>query len=165
MITGATRPENKTARAVKLVQNYLKEKYPQISLTTVNPNDFTLDFDNHDQNPEYLKLVSEANALIILTPEYNHGYPGKLKSLLDCAFKEYKDKHVLLGGVSDGPFGGARAIENLSPIIKCFSMIMSKADMIFPTIDKIIDADGKSLDAEHYSRVTKVIDEFIVRVS
>lgn len=165
LITGATRPNNNTQRAVKLVQKYFAQKYPEIELKTVSPNDYPMPYDDKEGNPEYENIVNWANALIILSPEYNHGYPGRLKTLLDSTNKPYHYKHVLLGGVSDGPFGGARMIENLSPIIKNFRMYMSKDDMIFPNIDKKVSIEGEALDQELYSRITKVIDDFIVRIS
>lgn len=165
LISGATRPGNMTNRAVKLVCDYIKSKYPNVDLTLVSPADYKLEYDDKNQNPDYINLVNDSTAFIIITPEYNHGYPGKLKSLLDCAFNEYKGKPVLLGGVSDGPFGGARAIENLSPVMKCLSLVMSKNDLIFPNINKIIDENGNSLDPQHYERVTKTIDEFIIRAN
>ncbi len=150
LISGATRPNNNTARAVKLVQKYFASAHPDIALKIVSPNDFKIEFDDHsDQDPRYTQLVNEANAFIILSPEYNHGYPGRLKSLLDSTYKGYNYKHVLIGGVSDGPFGGARMIENLSSVLKCFRMYMNKDDLIFPNVDKILDLDGNDSDSEH----------------
>src|SRR5947209_3765710 len=38
------------------------------------------------------ETIKKADALLIVSPEYNHGYPGELKLLLDSALKEYENK-------------------------------------------------------------------------
>ena len=53
----------------------------------------------------------ERDGLVVVTPEYNHGYPGVLKSVLDLLLKEYIHKAVAFVGVSAGPWGGTRVIE------------------------------------------------------
>ena len=55
--------------------------------------------------------VAEADGYVIVTPEYNHGYPGVLKNALDRAFVEWNNKPV--GFVSYGSVGGARVVEQL----------------------------------------------------
>src|SRR5437867_9452021 len=49
--------------------------------------------------------MNRADALVIVAPEYNHGYPGLLKHVLDSCLKEYIHKAVGIVGVSAGPFG------------------------------------------------------------
>ena len=53
-----------------------------------------------------------ADAFVIVAPEYNHGYPGILKHVLDTNLKEYIHKAVGIVGVSAGPFGGTRGTGN-----------------------------------------------------
>jgi NAD(P)H-dependent FMN reductase len=58
------------------------------------------------------RRLGDADAFVIVTPEYNHGYPGELKLLIDSAFSEWQAKPVAFvsyGGVS----GGLRAVEQL----------------------------------------------------
>ena len=58
------------------------------------------------KDPAFSATVERADALILIVPEYNHGYPGLLKHALDMNMKEYIHKAVGLCGVSAGPFGG-----------------------------------------------------------
>ena len=67
------------------------------------------------KDPEFSEKMSWADALVIVAPEYNHGYPGLLKHVLDTNLKEYIHKAVGIVGVSAGVFGGARVIQNLIP--------------------------------------------------
>jgi multimeric flavodoxin WrbA len=59
------------------------------------------------KNPDFSAKMDRADALVIISPEYNHGYSGLLKHVLDSCLKEYIHKAVGIAGVSAGPFGGA----------------------------------------------------------
>ena len=58
--------------------------------------------------------IADGDAFIIVTPEYNHGYPAVLKNALDYVYKEWNRKAV--GFVSYGSVGGARSIEQLREV-------------------------------------------------
>lgn len=94
-------------------------------------------------------IADAADAFIIVTPEYNHGYPGVLKNALDWLFPEYKNKPVGLVGVSNGLVGGARAIEHLRPIIENFTMFAVRETVMFRKAQDVFDKDGKLLDASY----------------
>ncbi len=51
-------------------------------------------------------IVERCKGFIIVTPEYNHGYPGELKLFLDQLYKEYANKVVRIVSVSNGLWGG-----------------------------------------------------------
>ncbi|MFC4126048.1 NADPH-dependent FMN reductase [Nocardia rhizosphaerae] len=59
--------------------------------------------------------LATADAFVIVTPEYNHSYPGSLKNLIDSHHVEWQAKpvgFVSYGGIS----GGLRAVEHLRPV-------------------------------------------------
>lgn len=96
-------------------------------------------------------IADKADAFIIVTPEYNHGYPGVLKNALDWLYPEFAHKPVGLVGVSNGLVGGARVIEQLRPIIENFSMFGVRETVMFKNIQDVFDSGGKLLD-ERYSK-------------
>jgi NAD(P)H-dependent FMN reductase len=59
----------------------------------------------------WAEKIAPADAFVVVTPEYNHGYPAVLKNALDHLFPEWARKPI--GFVSYGSVGGARAIEQL----------------------------------------------------
>ena len=59
------------------------------------------------QGAEFSAKMNKADALVVVSPEYNHGYSGLLKHVLDSCLKEYIHKAVGIVGVSAGPFGGS----------------------------------------------------------
>lgn len=58
--------------------------------------------------------IAESDAFIIVTPEYNHGYPASLKNNIDYLYKEWNNKPVCF--VSYGSTGGARVIQQLREV-------------------------------------------------
>lgn len=63
---------------------------------------------------KFARKISEADAYVIVTPEYNHGYPGTLKNALDAIFGEWSRKPVAFVGY--GSAGGSRAVEQLRQV-------------------------------------------------
>ena len=105
--------------------------------------------------------MSRADGLVIVTPEYNHGYPGLLKHALDTNLKEYIHKAVGLCGVSAGGFGGTRVVENLLPVLRELGLVTIFWDGNFSAAHKLFDASGKILDDSYASRVDKFLKELI----
>jgi NAD(P)H-dependent FMN reductase len=105
--------------------------------------------------------VARADGLVIVTPEYNHGYPGLLKHVLDTNLKEYIHKAVGICGVSAGGFGGTRVIENLLPVMRELGLVTIFWDGNFSGVQKIFDAEGKLLDQSYVKRIDKFLGELI----
>ena len=69
---------------------------------------------------EWSQFISSCAALVILTPEYNGGYPGELKNALDQLFHEWSKKPVTV--ISYGGGGGGRAATQLTDLVKNLQM-------------------------------------------
>ena len=113
------------------------------------------------KDPEFSATVMRADALIIVVPEYNHGYPGLLKHILDTNLKEYIHKAVGICGVSAGPFGGTRVIENLLPVMRELGLVTIFWDGNFSNVQKIFDESGKLLEEAYIKRLDKFLMELI----
>ncbi len=115
------------------------EERAEIETELFDVRDFDLPKDDYgqtlkDQFPEWRDAVIRADGLVIVTPEYNHGYPGSLKSVLDLLLKEYIHKAVALVGVSAGPFGGTRVVEACVPMVRELGLAVTFTDLNFPLI-------------------------------
>src|SRR5437762_14107972 len=113
------------------------------------------------KDPSFSALVQRADALILVVPEYNHGYPGLLKHALDMNLAEYVHKAVGICGVSAGPFGGARMIENLLPVMRELGLVMIFEDVNFGKVGTLFDERGTLLDANFVRRVDAFLNELI----
>src|SRR5207248_9047315 len=83
------------------------------------------------KDPAFSDLVKGADGLILVVPEYTHGYPGLLKHALDMNLEEYIHKAVGICGVSAGVFGGARVIEALLPVMRELGLVTIFNDVNF----------------------------------
>jgi NAD(P)H-dependent FMN reductase len=109
----------------------------------------------------FSSLVARADALVIVTPEYNHGYPGLLKHLLDTNLKEYIHKAVGICGVSAGGFGGTRVIENMLPVMRELGLVTIFWDGNFSAAHTLFDESGALLDASYVKRIDKFLKELV----
>jgi len=62
---------------------------------------------------DFASKIKSAEGILIVTPEYNGGYPSALKNVIDLLYEEWHRKPVAIATVSDGPFGGSQVITSL----------------------------------------------------
>jgi NAD(P)H-dependent FMN reductase len=76
----------------------------------------------HDHTKAWSQRVARADAFVLVTPEYNHGYPAALKNALDFLYREWNHKPV--GFVSyGGVAAGTRAVALLKPVVLALQMV------------------------------------------
>jgi len=121
----------------------------------------TTDAGENIKDAQFSATVVRADALIIVAPEYNHGYPGLLKHVLDTNLKEYIHKAVGICGVSAGGFGGTRVIQNLLPVMRELGLVTIFWDGNFSSVQNIFDASGRLLDQAYIKRIDKFLKELI----
>jgi NAD(P)H-dependent FMN reductase len=110
---------------------------------------------------DFAVKMDKADALVIVSPEYNHGYSGLLKHVLDSCLKEYIHKAVGIVGVSAGPFGGARVIQNLLPVMRELGLVTIFWDVNFSSVQKAFSPEGVLLDDSYIRRIDKFLKELI----
>ncbi len=120
IIVGTTRKGRLTENVAKFVYEETKKK-PGVETELIDILKINLPVDDAGEQIKdfyFSEVVNKADGLIIVTPEYNHGYPGMLKHLFDSNLKEYIHKAAGICGVSARSFGGTRVIENLLPVLR-----------------------------------------------
>ena len=114
------------------------------------------------KDPKFSATVTRADGLILVVPEYNHSFPGLLKHVLDSNLKEYIHKAAGICGVSAGPFGGARMIQSLVPVLRELGLVTIFWDVYFGSAGKLFDpATGNITDPAYSGRVKKFVDELV----
>ncbi len=116
IVLGTTREDNKSQHVAKYLTDFAN-KGGDFKATLFDPADASIAHDG-EKDPAYTKLTEEADAFLFVVPEYNHGYPGTLKLVIDSELKNYIHKPAAVAGVSAGRYGGVRAIVNLMPVIR-----------------------------------------------
>ena len=92
---------------------------------------------------DFAEKIKSSDAVLIVTPEYNGGYPASLKNAIDLLYVEWYHKPVAIATVSDGVFGGTQVITSLQ-----FTLWKMKALMVpalFP-VPKVKDAFNENGD-------------------
>jgi NAD(P)H-dependent FMN reductase len=142
------------------------QKRTDIETMLFDVADFALPHDDYGQGikdrfPEWRDTIIKADGLVIVTPEYNHGYPGTLKGVLDLLLKEYIHKAVAFVGVSAGPWGGTRVIEAMVTMVRELGLAVTFTDLNFPKVQKTFDAEGRLLDEAFEKRAKEFLDELV----
>jgi len=80
------------------------------------------------------EILKNTQGFIIVSPEYNHSFPGELKLFLDEFYEEFNYKPVGICGVSSGKLGGARMVESLRLVLIEFMMIPLRNAVYFSNV-------------------------------
>ena len=166
ILLGTNRKDRQSENVTRWVFGKMQERGEDIETKLFDVRDFDLPRDDYGTAlgkdfPEWRDAIIRADGLVIVTPEYNHGYPGILKSVLDLLLKEYIHKAVAFVGVSAGPWGGTRVIEACVPMVRELGLAVTFSDLNFPQAQNKFDENGKLLDEAYEKRVTGFLDELV----
>lgn len=112
------------------------------------------------KDPQFAETMNRADALVIVAPEYNHGYPGILKHVLDTNLPEYIHKAAGVVGVSAGIFGGARMIQDLLPVLRELGLVTIFWDVNVNNVRSRFDESGTLVD-DSFLSIDKFLDELL----
>ena len=165
VLLGTNRKERNSIHPAKWLVGEM-EKRAEIETRLFDVSDFALPQDDYGQAlkelfPEWRDTIIKADGLVIVAPEYNHGYPGTLKAVLDLLLREYVHKAVAFVGVSAGPWGGARVIEAMVPMVRELGLAVTFSDLNFPKVQNTFDPEGKLLDPAFEKRAQDFLDELV----
>jgi NAD(P)H-dependent FMN reductase len=163
VILGTTRKGRMSAHAARFMVGQI-EKRGDIKTELIDISKLPMPVDDAGEaikDPTFSEKMVMADALVIVTPEYNHSFPGLLKHVLDSCLKEYIHKAAGLVGVSAGPFGGIRAIQDFLPVIRELGLVNIFWDVNFGNVSKVFDESGKLLDEAFLSRADKFLNELV----
>jgi NAD(P)H-dependent FMN reductase len=80
------------------------------------------------------EILNSLDGFIIVSPEYNHSFPGELKLFLDEFYEEFNYKPVGICGVSVGKLGGSRMVESLRLVLIEFMMVPLRNAVYFSNV-------------------------------
>jgi len=154
-------------RQSEKVAKFMLEEVQKAGLETeiIDVRDYRIKAtDNTGKIPEAQKLsekVVKADGFIIISPEYNHTYPGELKMMLDMIYEQYARKPVGICGVSGGPLGGARGVQALRLTCIAFSMHPILETVYFSMVQDLFDEKGNIKDRSYEKKAKGLIDSLI----
>ena len=173
VIVGSTRP----GRAGLPISQWFAEQAQSRADVQVTVADLAelnlplLDEPNHPRLRQYLNrhtkewsaIVDAADAIVFVTPEYNHSYPAALKNAIDYLHQEWQYKpvgFVSYGGVS----AGTRAVAALKPVVSVLKMVPVAENVNIPFHTQFID-DGVVEPNETMTQAADAMVDELVRVA
>jgi NAD(P)H-dependent FMN reductase len=154
IISSSVRQGRKSHNVSLYFKNYLIEnKLATTEIIDLKEYNFPI-FDSTLKNfidpPEnvldFAAKIKSSNGIIIVTPEYNGGYPASLKNAIDLLYEEWKHKPIAIVTVSSGPFGGSQALVSLQFTLWKMMAWTIPAMFSVPMVDKAYDENGKAID-------------------
>ena len=163
VILGTTRKGRMSEYAARFMVGQI-EKRNGIKTELIDIGQLPMPLDDAGEgikDASFSEKMTLADALVIVTPEYNHSFPGLLKHILDSCLKEYIHKAAGIVGVSAGPFGGIRAIQDFLPVIRELGLVNIFWDVNFGNVSSVFDQSGSLLGPAFVGRADKFLNELI----
>lgn len=166
VVIGTARQQRESHKAAHYIAAF-GASLENVETIVVDPRDFDFPGDGNDEegkDPRYSAICEKADAFFIVTPEYNHSFPGSLKRMLDSEQQVYFHKPVAFAGTSNGSWGGVRAVESLVPAIRETGLVVMSWDIYFPRIQQLFDGSGAMHEQhrERYDRnLRRLYDELL----
>ncbi len=156
ILSASVRTGRKSHRTALFLQRFIQDRqFGEVDLVDLSSYDFPVFHErlkNLDPKPpaalEFAQRVTGADGVIIVTPEYNGGYPAALKNVVDLLYDEWHRKPVAICTNSDGSFGGMQVITSLQ-----FSLWKIRAWTVpalfpIPKIGAAFDENGTPAEPE-----------------
>lgn len=110
---------------------------------------------------EFSEKIGRADSLVIVTPEYNNGYPGVLKNALDYLLPEYQRKPIAIVTVSAGGFGGINCLAQLRLVTLGMGAFPIPAALPVSRVQDSFDEEGNPKDESYEKRAQAFIAEVL----
>ena len=164
IILGTAREGRRSEHAARFVLEEIKKR-DGIETELIDVRDFRLPATDDTGETEIAKKLSAiaacADGFIIVSPEYNHGYPGELKMMLEMSDGEYAKKPIAVCGVSSGWTGGARMVEQLRSVLIDLKAVPILEAVYFAKVEELFNEQGAITDDSYRGRVAKMFDELL----
>lgn len=162
VLLGSSRSERRSAQVAAFIVSQVEGKEMTTELLDVRTMDlphYEEAYESLPQAKQWSEIMQRADGLIVVSPEYNHSFPGVLKNTLDYLYDEYRHKPIGIVGTSKSQMGGVRMVEQLRLVAIELHMVPIRNAVYFGEMRKKFDETGKLLDKAYIERVDKMLEE------
>lgn len=170
IISSSVREDRKSNRVALFFKNYIEaNNIASVDILDLYDYQFPV-FEERlsfQKNPlpktlEFAQKIKSADGVIIVTPEYNGGYPASLKNVVDLLLDEWKRKPVAISTVSAGAFGGTQVIISLQFTLWKIQAWTVPVMFPVPKVSESYDEQGSPTDKVGSEKRAKAfIDELL----
>ena len=167
IILGSTRRERQSLKVAKFVLNRMKQD-PSLETELLDLEEYNFPIMEErlrfrgDPPPglqEFSKKIDLADSLVIVSPEYNHGYPGVLKNALDYLLPEYERKPFGFVTVSASGFGGINCLSQLRLVCLGMGGFPIPESFSVSKVQKAFDDNGNPTDSSTERRFIDFLED------
>lgn len=166
VVLGSVRPGRLSERPAHLLVERLAAlgcTAPLIDLRELNLPVFghDADQDGHPGVRRLQEIAGGADAMVWLTPEYNHSFTSAVKNAIDFLHGEPRRKPMAVCGLSGGNLGGVRAVEQLKLVLIELHAVTIRDSVYFSDARGLFDAQGTLLRPEFVRRIDDMLAELV----
>lgn len=169
IIVGSTRRDRQSIKVARFVLARLQlRKNVETTLLDLLEYNFPIMEErlHHRDDPpprlkEYAEHIARADSLIIVSPEYNNGYPGVLKNALDYLLPEYERKPIGIVTVSAGGYGGINCLAQLRLVTLGMGAFPIPENLAVSRIHDSFSDEGTPKDPAYERRTETFLDEVL----
>lgn len=166
VVLGSVRPRRLSERPARLIVERLALLGCQAPLVDLRALDLPIFGQTRDQDElpaviELKTIADTSDAMVWLTPEYNHGYTSAIKNAVDYLHSEIRRKPMAVCGLSGGGLGGARAVEQLKLVLLELRAVVIRDSVYFSDARGLFDQDGTLQRPEYLGRIDDMLAELI----
>lgn len=170
IISSSVREERKSHRVALFFKRFMEEnRKASAEIADLKAYQFPI-FDERlkfqktpsEKALDFAERIKKADGVLIVTPEYNGGYPASLKNVIDLLYDEWFRKPTAIATVSGGVFGGMQVITSLQ-----FTLWKMKAWVVpamFPVakVQDNYDEEGNPKDLQSTEKLAEIfVNEFL----
>jgi NAD(P)H-dependent FMN reductase len=168
IISASVRDGRKSHRAALFLQRFAAERTGMsCDIADLRAYDFPIFHERlkyqKDPSPDALafaRQVQQSTGVIIVTPEYNGGYPPALKNAVDLLYDEWHRKPVAICTCSDGSFGGSQVITSIQFSLWKIRAWTVPAMLPMPKVQELFSEEGEPTDpTTMHKRAGHFVDE------
>src|SRR5262252_9326423 len=169
IIAGSTRRDRQSIKVARFVLARLQQRQNvETELLDLLEYNFPImeeRLEHRDDPPprlrEYAAKILRADSLILVTPEYNNGYPGVLKNALDYLLPEYERKPIGIVTVSAGGFGGITCLAQLRLVSIGMGAFPIPENLSVSRVQDAFKEDGTPNDPVYEKRAAGFLDDLL----
>lgn len=166
VVLGSVRPRRLSERPAHVLVERLTALGCRAALLDLRELDLPVyghrpDQDDHLGVVQLRALAAGADAMVWLTPEYNHGYTSAVKNAVDFLHAEIRRKPVAVCGLSGGGLGGARAVEQLKLVLIELHAVPIRDSVYFSDARRIFDEAGALQVPNYLGRIDDMLAELV----
>jgi NAD(P)H-dependent FMN reductase len=170
IISSSVRRGRKSHRVALYFKKYLEEnKLATPEILDLNTYKFPIFEERlrYQKSPlpavlEFAGKIKSSDGIIIVTPEYNGGYPPAIKNVIDLLYDEWHHKPVAISTVSNGSFGGTQVIISLQFVLWKMKAWTVPAMFPVPDIEESFDETGVPVNPQVFAkRTSNFINELL----